>query len=185
MENQNLYFVAIVLPDELCEKIVEIQSEIADRFNSRKSLKVVPHITLKAPFTLPEFAHIHLLNWFANLIVKIPSFQVNLEDFGAFKNTKQPVIYIKPIANEALTNLQKLIVQEFYRTFEDVQIGSSELVYKPHVTVAYRDLKPEMFERAWPEFEIEKFSGTFLVNGFQLLKHDGKMWHIIEHHQLT
>ena len=185
MGNQNLYFIAIVLPDELCKQVVEIQNEIADRYQSQKSLKVIPHITLKAPFVLPAFSHHHVISWFSDLIVGISPFTIELKDFDSFRNPKQPVIYIKPLPSKALSNLQKMIIQEFYKTFDTIEIGGTELSYKPHVTVAYRDLKPKMFELAWPEFKVKNFSGEFLATGFQLLKHDGKMWHVIEHHLLT
>lgn len=184
MENQNLYFIAIVLPEELSKKVTEVQNEFAERFESSKSLNVMPHITLKAPFTLPAFAHNHVLDWFASLIIEIPSFQLELENFDAFKNPKHPVIFIKPSPNDSLSSLQKILIQEFYRTFDDIEVSGTELIFKPHITVAYRDLQPEMFEMAWPEFRDREFSGTLQVNSFQLLKHNGKAWHIIQRFDL-
>ena len=184
MENHNLYFIAIVLPNELSRKVIQVQNEIAERFESSKALKVLPHITLKAPFGLPAFAHNHVLDWFSELLIDIQPFQLELENFGAFKNLKHPVIFIKPGANEALSILQKIIIQEFYRTFDDVEMNGTELIFKPHITVAYRDLQPEMFNKAWPEFKNREFSGLLHVNSFQLLKHDGKSWHIIQRFDL-
>ncbi|MCF2447262.1 2'-5' RNA ligase family protein [Dyadobacter sp. CY345] len=183
-ENQNLYFIAIVLPEEISRQVIEVQKEFAERFDSRRSLRVMPHITLKAPFRLPPIVHNHLLNWFLDLVVEIPSFQLELKGFDAFKNPKHPVIYIKPSLNDSLFSLQRVLIQQFFDSFDDAKPNNTELVFRPHITVAYRDLQPEMFERAWLEFRDKKFSGTFVVNSFQLLKHDGKSWNIIRRYDL-
>ena len=185
MEDQNLYFIAIVLPEELAKQVVEVQRDIADRFQSRKALKVMPHITLKAPFPLLAADHDYLLQWFSNLTIKISSFDVDLRGFDSFRNPKHPVIYIKPVPNLDLMDLQKALIRQFYTAFNSSAASGTEASFKPHVTVAYRDLEPEAFNSAWPEFMTKPFSGSFLVSGFQLLQHDRRKWNVIATHNLT
>ena len=48
--------------------------------------------------------------------------------------------------------------------------------YHPHMTVAFRDLKKELFTLAWDEFESKQYAPSFEVNTITLLKHDGKEW---------
>lgn len=186
MENQNLYFIAIVLPEELAQHVIEVQQDIAHRFQSQKALKVMPHITLKAPFPLLAPDHDYLLQWFSNLTIKISSFDVDLKGFDVFRNPKHPVIYIKPVSNPDLMDLQKALIRQFYSAFKNIAAsGTTEASFKPHVTVAYRDLEPEAFNNAWPEFVTKPFSGSFSVNSFQLLQHDRRKWHVIATHHLT
>lgn len=176
---ENLYFLALTLPGDINKKIIEIQEDIAARFDSRISLKVMPHITLKAPFKFPATVYPIVLDWFENLSIKVSPFNLELKDFGAFHNKNQPVIFIKPEPNVSLMNLQKEILSEFQRAFPDISIMNLEIDFHPHLTVAYRDLKVDLFKKAWPEFQDKKFPETFEVYNFHLLKHDGKRWNII------
>ncbi|MDQ6481363.1 2'-5' RNA ligase family protein [Dyadobacter sp. LHD-138] len=184
MENQNLYFIAIVLPEELAQHVIEVQQDIAYRFQSQKALKVMPHITLKAPFPLSAADHDDLLQWFSDLSVKVSQFTINLKGFDAFRNPKHPVIYIKPVPNPDLMDLQKVLIRQFYSAFNNTAASGTEASFKPHVTVAYRDLEPEAFNNAWPEFVTKPFSGSFSVNRFQLLQHDRRKWNVIARHDL-
>lgn len=54
-----------------------------------------------------------------------------------------------------------------------------ELKFKPHLTVAYRDLQTDKFREAWEEYQVKKYTATFKVNDFHLLLHNGKQWKII------
>ena len=66
-KDENLYFIAIIPQHKLCDEINSFKNDFATRFNSKKALKLPPHITLKAPFKLTTNAHDSLLQWFANL----------------------------------------------------------------------------------------------------------------------
>jgi 2'-5' RNA ligase len=179
MGEQKLYFIAIVLPLELAEQVIDVQQDLANRFQSRKALNVLPHITLIAPFTLSSADHTNLMEWFSSLIVHISPFAITLNGFDSFQNPRHPVIYIKPTPNPALLALQKILVDQFHTTFSHPIPANSEIRFKPHITVAYRDLLPEVFKVAWPEYREKQFSGSFSVTGFQLLQHDRKKWHVI------
>lgn len=176
---EHLYFLAITMPDEISKKIIEIQENISTRFGSRASLKVMPHITLKAPFKCPVVTHPIVLDWFENLNIKVSRFDLELKDFGAFHNKNQPVIFINPEPNVTLMKLQKQVLEEFQNVFPEISVMNLEINFHPHVTVAYRDLTIESFREAWPEFQVKKFSETLEVYNFHLLKHDGKRWNIV------
>ncbi|MFM7858912.1 MAG: 2'-5' RNA ligase family protein, partial [Flammeovirgaceae bacterium] len=51
--------------------------------------------------------------------------------------------------------------------------------FQPHVTIAFRDLRKPMFERAWEEFKHRNFKAEFTVDSIALLKHNGKHWNVI------
>ncbi len=178
-EKQNLYFIAIVPPQSICEEITHFKDDFANRFESKAALKVMPHITLKAPFRFPASVHEQLVKQFKQMHITVSSFQQELNDFEAFHNKRQPVIYVKPVENLSLSDLQRQVLQSFSVAFPAIAVRGIELEFKPHITVAYRDLQPAMFKKAWHEYRTKNYAATFDVNGFQLLQHNGKMWNII------
>jgi 2'-5' RNA ligase len=184
MPKENLYFIALIPKRELREKINAFKNDFATRFNSRRALKVYPHITLKAPFKCSENAHKELLKWFADLHIKQKQFSIQLKDFGAFHNPKNPVVYVNPLMSEELQFMQKEIVASFSSLFP-ADMHPVDKNFNPHVTVAYRDLDPEMFAKAWKEYMDKSFNEEFEVDAFYLLQHDTKKWNIISTYSLS
>ena len=90
---ENLYFIALIPPNELREKITAFKQDFANRFNSKKALKVFPHITLKAPFKFSTGMHGVLLKWFNDLHVLQKPFNIQLQNFGEFENKRSPVVF--------------------------------------------------------------------------------------------
>jgi 2'-5' RNA ligase len=175
----NLYFIAIIPPQEICDAVTTIKRDFAERFGSRHALKVIPHITLKAPFSFPADEHHRLLQWFRENPVTGEPFQQKLKDFGSFENKRNPVIFIEPELNDALKQLQSTIIQYFRRSFPFIQVPSNEFTFHPHMTVAYRDLGFENFQLAWDEYISKPFGASFIVDRFHLLQHDKKQWNSI------
>ena len=180
MERENLYFVAI-LPDEKTSKEIDIfKSDLANNYESRKALAVITHITLKAPFKLIAAKHDELMYWFSNLYLNIGTFQIELKNFGAFHNKNNPVIYVNPIMNLHLYALQKELIRSFRIKYPEIGVLDIELKFKPHITVAYRDLSPEKFKEAWSVYQTKKYDTVFDVNSFHLMQHYGRKWNIIQ-----
>ncbi len=76
-EKKNLYFIALIPQQQLCEEITNFKNDFSVRFKSNKALKVIPHITLKAPFQLIVNTHDNLLKWFNNLSLIKQPFKLN------------------------------------------------------------------------------------------------------------
>ena len=183
MPFENLYFIALIPRRELRERITLIKKDFANRFNSKTALKVYPHITLKAPFKLAANAHNELMKWFTDLHVLQNAFTVQLKNFSAFNNKKSPVIFVEPVASNELMTLQKQLIASFASFFPG-DIHKVDIDFSPHVTVAYRDLTPEMFTTAWSEYQHKEFDASFDVDAVYLLQHDSKKWNIIATHNL-
>jgi 2'-5' RNA ligase len=175
----NLYFIAIIPPLKILEAVTEIKQDFAERFKSSSALKVIPHITLKAPFKFSAEQHTELLRWFA-LTPTVHSFQQELKDFGCFANKRNPVIFIEPVLNESIKQLQRNVLNHFIKSFGKEQVAQNEYKFNPHMTVAYRDLEFHQFKSAWEEYQTKKFETTFEVNSFHLLQHDGRQWNSLK-----
>jgi len=181
--SENLYFIALIPQKEVQEAITAYKVDFAERFDSEAALKVVPHITLKAPFKIPQNQHQLLIKWFLRLDINSGRFTIELKDFGCFFNKDHPVIFIKPVINTNLYVMQK----EMIRSFKNNCPGKTHPVdvkFNPHVTVAYRDLKPAKFTEAWKEYHLKKYDALFEVNSIYLLQHDRTRWNIISTYPL-
>ncbi|KOS07336.1 hypothetical protein AM493_15785 [Flavobacterium akiainvivens] len=176
MQSQNLYFLAIIPNGKTAGEVTALKEHMALHYNSRKALRVMPHITLKAPFTALQDK---VVGWFEHLNLKTTPFLQTLDGFGAFANKHNPVIYVKPVASAHLTALQGEITASFKHTFPEVALQPTEEQFSPHMTIGYRDLSFEMFEKAWAEFESKNYHAEFEVNEVFLLEHDGKKWNSI------
>src|SRR5687768_6780194 len=157
-EKENLYFIAIIPSQKICAEITGFKKDFADRFESKKALKVIPHITLKAPFKVPAAELSKLEQWFQQLYINLETFEIELKDFGAFHNKNNPVVFVQPIMNIHLYSLQQEIIRSFKVFSPQVPVMELELKYKPHITVAYRDLEPERFRQAWKEYQLKKYN---------------------------
>ena len=184
MPKENLYFMALIPKRELREKINVFKQDFANRFNSCKALKVYPHITLKAPFKCVENAHKELVQWFNQLHIPQKPFSIVLKNFGAFENSRSPVVYINPMHSKELQFMQKEIIASFSSLFPG-DLNKVDVDFHPHVTVAYRDLEPAMFEKAWKEYKLKSFNEEFEVDAFYLLQHDSQNWNIIATYTLS
>jgi len=184
MPQENLYFVALIPHDAVSGEVTEFKNDIALNYNSSKALRTMPHITLKAPFKLLEREHKNLLEWFANLRPRMESFTVELQDFGSFPNKDNPVIYVKPLMTSSLERLQKTILTSFENAYPDIFIPYTERNFHPHMTIAFRDLTPEQYERAMDSYQHKKYSAFFKADKFCLLQHNGKQWNVILEHSL-
>ncbi len=179
LPKENLYFIAFIPSLTICADITGFKQDFADRFSCRAALKLTPHITLKAPFKLPPQEHSTLLKWFNGLLLPIHPFHLEIRDFGVFPKKSSPVVFVKVMMNEHLQTLQEAIINSFKKSWPQVHVGEYEMEFKPHITIAYRDLDPVMFVEAWKKYSIKKYSAVADVKDFHLLQHDEKKWNII------
>jgi probable DNA metabolism protein len=177
-EAEALYFIAIVPPKPICDEVTKIKEDFALRFGSRKALRVMPHITLKAPFKIPESLSVKLLKWFGDLSIERKALGLELNGFGAFDNPEHPVVFVRPEPSVELCVLQAEIVASL-GNFMPGLVKSTDRHFNPHMTVAYRDLTTEQFRRSWPEYKEKRFHAAFTASEMCLLRHDGTSWKII------
>ena len=171
------YFLAIIPPEPILSEVYKIKEYFRDQYNCKAPLRSPPHITLHMPFVWKEGKEAVLINKLVQASKLSKPFDLTLENFGAFAPR---VIYIKVAKNEALMTMQHYLQNFAKRELNLFNANRYNLPYHPHMTVAFRDLKKELFPAAWKEFEAKTFEATFMVNSFFLLKHDGKQWQVLK-----
>lgn len=154
-----LFFVAIIPPEDICERITSIKYDFRDRFGSRHALRLVPHITLKAPFGVPVAETGTVVDWFYHIPLNPGPFPQALQNFKSFSSRRNPVIFIEPELTPELQFLQQAVLADFMRAFPTISPAQNEFHFHPHITVGYRDL-------------------DYTVDNFCLMQHDKKQWNI-------
>jgi 2'-5' RNA ligase len=169
------YFVALLPPPDLQAQITKIKQEVWETFQSRAALKSPPHITLQPPFLWPEADIGFLRECLSKFAQRQPSVPVTLSGFGAFPPR---VIYVDVARQGRLMTIQPELMDYLAENLGIVDKKAQQRRFAPHLTVAFRDLKPANFRRAWPRFEQRGFEAEFMADTLTLLKHDGIRWQI-------
>jgi 2'-5' RNA ligase len=171
---KNLYLTAILPPAQLSEQIDDIRKECAERFNVKAGLKPPVHITLYRPFFLEQKREAHLVKLLLPVTDHVP-FEQELENFNSFH---MHTLFVRALKNPFLSSLQRSISSIMSRNKIDPREVKGNTLFNPHITIAYRDIPPEVFPLMWAEYRDRKFKRSFTIDGFTLLKHDRKKWNI-------
>jgi 2'-5' RNA ligase len=170
-----LYFIALVLPDELNKEILLFKNGMAERWGCKVALKSPAHITLVPPFRMEQVAEENLLRDLDGLSKTMPPFSIATNHFAAFKPR---TIFIQPVLNEALKNLKKTM-DKFCKAHPVYGARADTRPFHPHITIATRDLDKNAFAEAWPHFEKQSYNVTFNATGISTLRHNSKDWDVI------
>ncbi|MCR9290675.1 MAG: 2'-5' RNA ligase family protein [Bacteroidetes bacterium] len=173
-----IFFVAILPPEKIQEKVTSLKEYAFRKFNSSHALKSPPHITLQPPFrwSLKKLKRLKdSLKVFSK--TKVP-FLIELNHWDHFSDK---VIFIDITPNPQLIDFQEWISTHLV---DELRLKKDHRPYHPHMTVAFKDLKSYLFERAWAHFSDIHFVEKFEVNEIFLLRHNGKRWDIIDNYTL-
>ncbi len=168
----SLYFIAILPPEALGQRLKELKLELAEKYQTRHALKLPPHITLQIPFRMSETREEKLQKVLENFVKKQEHFVVETEGFGRFS---RKVLFVKVADNPALHYLHRELQQKLNKVFhlKENEKGSN---FHPHITLATRDLSYLNFEPAWKELKDRELKESFTAESLVLFKHNGKTW---------
>lgn len=175
--SESLYFIAIVPPQEIQDRITTLKYEVAEKFNSKHALNAPPHITLHMPFKWKEKKLDQPKGVIQKLNNELTPFEIALKDFDFFEPR---VVFVNVVENEQLNQLQKAVVDTCRKELNLDNANYKNRPFHPHVTIAFRDLKKPMFFEAKEYFEKRTFDAEFEVNKVSLLKHNGNKWNVME-----
>ena len=170
-----MFFIAIVLPPHLNEKVLKYKELMLEKYNCKVALKSPAHITLVPPFWMEEEKEQQLTTDITSLSNGFHSFTIATDNFSAFR---PKTIFIATIPNEQLNEIKKA-GDDFFKDNSFYNIKIDTRPFHPHITIATRDLFKKSFYEIWPWFEEKKFSEAWTVNGLSLLKHNKKNWDVI------
>lgn len=172
--SKKLYFISLVPPSPLRDRIKSLKEEMKNRFDAKHALKALAHITLQMPFRREESFEQTMIHELATFASTQHPFNVNLLGFDCFEPR---VIFVKIIDHSPIKNLYNSlhIMLTDKLQFEPEKLKTD---IHPHLTIATRDLKEKAFYKAWEEFKNRDFVDQFIANSITLLKHNGRYWEI-------
>ncbi len=173
---EGLYFIAVVPPADIRNEITAIKEDIKIRFGSGHALRSPPHITLHMPFRWKDKRRAELSAALKNVGNSTTPFEVQLKNYNCFKPR---VIYIDVMDNPQLELLHKEVIQAMKR-LHILNAEYKNKPFRPHMTVAFRDLRKSAFFEAWRFFKDQKINYQFRAQALTLLRHDGRKWNIDE-----
>ena len=176
---EDLFFIAIIPPTEIRAEVRMFKEYALESFQTGRALHSPAHITLIPPFKWPgnEVNRIEeVLSEFAGIF---EGFYIELDNFDCFKPR---VIFVDIVDNPALirfqAELEKRMVQHL-----GMESGG-QFGFHAHMTVAFKDLRREIFPAAWAHFSQLKYQRMFKVDAVYLLRHRQKEWKIFKEYLL-
>jgi 2'-5' RNA ligase len=170
-----MYFIALVLPSALNEKLLHWKNFMLQRYDCKVGLKSPAHITLIPPFWMEENREAELFHDVAQLAKNSLPFIVRTKSFSAFKPR---TIFIDVEKNIALNSLKEN-VDDFFKPNNSYKIKIDSRPFHPHITIATRDLFKKGFYEAWAIFEKESFEEGWIADGLSVLSHNKKNWDVV------
>ncbi|TCD08556.1 2'-5' RNA ligase family protein [Pedobacter frigidisoli] len=168
---ENLFLVCLVPPVTIVEDIDEIKNHISQKFNVHESLKRPAHITLYNPVKLSSQEEERKFFKALEDASFAESFTQILRNFNSFdKHT----FYLDVAQNSGIMNLQAEIKKEL-KPLKLLQ-EQDNFKFTPHLTLAFKDVKPLVMDLIIAEFKDKKFKREFQVSGFSVYKHINKRW---------
>ena len=174
-KSKNLYFIALVPPGDLEKELWEIKKEMSSRFDTHAALRSPPHITLHMPFRYRADRQENLIESLSSFAIQYSPFIVSLKGFGAFPPR---VIYVDVVANDAMAELQKGLLNFMKKEHNIFNANYRDRPFRPHLTVAFRDLRKKQFEEAWEEIKDSVLEICWRASSFCLLRHNGRTWDV-------
>ena len=174
---KSLYFIALIPDHEFRREVKKIKENIQESYGSGHALRSPAHITLHMPFKWRD-DRIHILEKnLEDFAADRSGFTIELENFGSFPKR---VIFINVKESKALNILHTMLLKMAAQKLKLNNGRYRGMAFHPHMTIAFRDLKPAMFEEAWQEYQMKKLTHSFTVRSVFLLKHNGTAWDIFK-----
>lgn len=170
-----MYFIAIVLPQHLNEKVLKYKNVMLEKYNCTVGLKSPAHITLVPPFWMEDQKEQQLISDIENLSNHLDPFHISTNNFSAFKPR---TIFIEPILTDELVKVKKA-TDKLFRNNSFYKIKIETRPFHPHITIATRDLFKKSFYEIWPWFAEKKFMEEWITEGISILRHNKKNWDVV------
>ncbi|MDH5603927.1 MAG: 2'-5' RNA ligase family protein [Cyclobacteriaceae bacterium] len=180
-EGFSRYFIALVPGGDLYGEVMAMKEHMAKKYRSKAGLRSPPHITLHMPFIYKEKNEDRLVKKLS-VLSQEKQIMTALSGFGAFPPR---VIYIRVELNNDLYDLWKKVVTVTRRDLGLDNADYKSLGFIPHMTLAFRDLKKDLFHKAWAEYSVKEFEREFPVREIALLKQGEQGWNVLKSYPLN
>ena len=173
MPESELYFLAFIPPEDISRDLWDLKQQVARKFLCKASLRSPPHVTLHMPFRWPEKKKEKLKKALTHFCKDISPCTIEFNGFGAFP---PKVIYIHIETNSHLATLQKYLCQLMAQKMSIHNANYQNKPFRPHLTIAFRDIKKNQFQKAWDFYKDKKYEVSCNIDQLTLLRHNTHRW---------
>lgn len=168
---ENLFLVCLIPPISIIDDVDIIRNDISEKHRVFESLKRPAHITLYNPVKISSLEKEKRFFSALEDAAYSVSFTQVIKNFNSFP---QHTIYIDVEQNSGLMNLQRQIKS----TLTPLKLLDEKNNFKftPHLTIAFKDVKPNQYASIMEEYGDKNFKRSFEVNQFSVYKHMNKRW---------
>ena len=165
------------LPKEICKEIEPLRQLISKKFNTKRTLDCVPHITIADRVSIPDGNINKIIKELTEICQRTEAIKIETSGLGFMKleNTlfKHPyLLFIKLHISLSLHKLHDHIQKKVYRELKFSGLKWKE--YNPHITLAYSDFTFENFNKAKKYFENKSIPDySFYLDNLQLIHEKG------------
>lgn len=159
--NESMQTAIVVLLDPPSYNYVRaIQLRMYECFGTKATLTLEPHFTIKYAYIPGNLSLAE--NYFDSLISNTKEFDVNLSSIGSFDNSKN-VVFLNVEKNDKLQELHMSILDELAhrQLAQPGEFEGKDLHF--HITLAYKDISKEDFQKAKLMLKDEKPNFQFRV----------------------
>ncbi|MBW3130427.1 2'-5' RNA ligase family protein [Hymenobacter profundi] len=180
MPTKPLYLVALLLPEPALAEVWALKQDVHQRTGSRNAVRLPPHITLIPPLRQsPDFEQKAQQVLAAFAATQRP-FGVGVEDFAWFGNR---TLFVRVPEDEGVRAFHAAL--QAWCAAQLPEVPRETRPFTPHVTLATRDLPAEQVPELRSLFAARTYAATFEVAAFQLFRHDGQQWQVVQAFALT
>lgn len=172
MKDLQKYFLAIVPPQPYFDQVEGLKEAIKQEFGCKYALKSPAHVTLKMPFSFPTKNEEKLKEKLQFFFENQKALEIRVHHVDAFGRR---VVFLKVKAPNSLFDLQ-LELKTYCQRELHLMPELSDRNYQPHMTVAFKDLKPAQADEIYHWVQAQKLDFFFGVEQVWLLKKVEGRW---------
>src|SRR5436189_5836537 len=131
LTKHSMYYVAIVCPAEVNEKVLQFKYWMKEQFGCVVALRSPAHITLIPPFWLEQPRETVLQQTLQSLTINMTDPEINLQGFSHFN---KKVLFINVKEDPALEEIKRQTEKHFIQEFSS-SIKTDDRAFHPHVTI--------------------------------------------------
>lgn len=169
-----MYFVALVCPPSLNEKILAFKNRMKEQFGCVVALRSPAHITLVPPFWMDDTREEDLLRTLETFTSNTGEIEIHIKGFSHFGKR---VLFAAVGQNPTLQSIKLEVENHFVKNFSNIK--KEERPFHPHITIANRDMKPSDFDQAWEYFSKKDLNEKFEAAAISLLRHEEGKWNVV------
>ncbi|MGB3183281.1 MAG: 2'-5' RNA ligase family protein [Cyclobacteriaceae bacterium] len=177
-----LYFLAILPSESIRKEVTGIKEYFREKYQTKAALRSPAHITLHMPFRWKTKKEAILHDVLAEFALTVPVFDVQIDGYGSFAPR---VIYLDIPDNPAMSRAQKTLVTTVRTRLNILNANYKDRAFRPHMTVAFRDLRKADFYAAWEDVKDKAIEYRFEANALTLLRNTGGKWDIYRNYPFS